>query len=103
MLLAVLCPSQYSIHYLRQGELLFTVAANCSVDLGILTAANPQITNINNVSGGEPVCVPAACCDGRVQCSSSGSAPAPSPSTGSANAGKLVVLLRINSACVHGQ
>lgn len=91
VLSAASCTNGYSTHYLEQDELISTLAGNCSVDPMVLKAANPQIADINKVFPGQPVCVPAACCDGKVVCASSGSSPAPTPSppTRGSDAGKV--------------
>lgn len=51
------CPAG-SIYVIQPGDTLYAIARRRGISLNALLAANPQITDVNRVPVGEPVCIP---------------------------------------------
>ena len=74
---------------MKEGQRFSDVAKMCEMDVATLSADNKQITNINVVSIGQHVCVPAVCCEeDKIVCITVDAQPPASPSVGKADTGK---------------
>lgn len=51
------CPAG-SIYVIQPGDTLYSIARRRGISLNTLLAANPQITDVNRIPVGEPICIP---------------------------------------------